>query len=142
MLESICKTLGGWEFFHLLHPVIACLPMGLLMGGFLFFLTSLMIKSASLGQTAYHCLMLAWISLVPTGITGLLDWSYFYKSSIGGPILGKMILLPLLFFLIGFVTWMMRRSIARPHRLVTGYLLCLNIALSLAYYGAQFLRHL
>lgn len=61
MIDFIYETLSGLGFDHPLHPIAVHIPMGMIVGGFLFGLLGL--KMEQLTRTAHYCFSLALFSL-------------------------------------------------------------------------------
>lgn len=74
MIDFIYETLASFGFDHPLHPIAVHLPMGMIIGGFLFALLGL--KFEAFTRTAHYCYVMALVFIAPTLITGLLDWQY------------------------------------------------------------------
>jgi uncharacterized membrane protein len=54
MIESIYQTLANFGYTHPLHPTLTHLPIGMVMGAFLFALVALVFRRTSLSRTARH----------------------------------------------------------------------------------------
>lgn len=90
MIEFVFELLNKVGFNHPLHPAITHLPMGMIMGGFMFSVASLRIPA--LIRTAYHCVILALVFVIPTLLLGVMDWQHFYMGEWSGLYLIKFIL--------------------------------------------------
>jgi len=135
--ESLYRFLERIGYDHPLHPPLAHMPAGLVIGAFFFFLAALVVKGKNVGITAYHCLVMALVFAVPTALLGFTDWQHYYGSVWSVPIAVKMVLTALLFiFLIaGMVSGIRKRG---------GFLACFTIyflsavmVAGLGYFGAQ-----
>jgi len=102
-LESIGYT-------HPIHPMVTHITVGLTLGTLAFALVSLIFRRVRLKLTAWHCAMLAIVSVIPTAFFGFMDWQERYlpgewqegkghwaTTSTGHTILIKMILAGSLF---------------------------------------------
>ena len=67
MIENIYAALQKVGFTHPLHPVLVHVPMGMIIGMFVFSLLGLKWKKGYLQQTAYHCSVLALAEDLVTG---------------------------------------------------------------------------
>lgn len=135
MFTFVYETLNQIGFTHPLHPAITHLPMGLVMGAFIF--TVLSIRVPILAKTAHHCVILALVFLIPTMFVGIMDWQYFYQGEWSGLILTKFILAGILGVFL-FITMMMGRRENTPKTLLwAAYGLCLLTAIGLGFTGGQ-----
>ena len=55
MIEFIYQTLTKLGYSHPLHPTLTHVPIGLVMGAFLFVLVALIFRRTNLAQSARHC---------------------------------------------------------------------------------------
>ncbi|MBA4367513.1 MAG: hypothetical protein C0403_07730 [Desulfobacterium sp.] len=92
MIEFIYQTLAQFGFRHPLHPAITHIPMGMVMGGFLFALASFVLKKDELAKTAHYCYTLALIFVLPTMLLGYMDWQYKFDAEWNNLILAKIVL--------------------------------------------------
>ena len=92
MSKYIYQTLASFGYHHPLHPILAHLPIGLTMAGFLFSLIAVLRGKTVLAQTARHCMVLGLVSLLPTVILGYMDWQHFYNGAYLVPIKMKLML--------------------------------------------------
>ena len=74
MIEFIYRTLAALGYTHPLHPVAVHIPMGMVMGGFLFRAFSR--KRPDLRKTAQYCFVLALLFIPPVALLGILDWQH------------------------------------------------------------------
>ncbi len=96
MIEFIYHTLTKFGYTHPLHPILTHVPIGMVMGAFLFMLVPLIFRRTNLAQTARNCTVLALIAAVPTALLGIMDWLHFYGGSLLFPIKMKLILAAIL----------------------------------------------
>ena len=68
-----------------LHPPAAHIPIGLVVGAFIFLLVALIFKHRFL-TTAHQCIVLALIFLFPATFLGFTDWLHFYAGAWSFPI--------------------------------------------------------
>jgi uncharacterized membrane protein len=136
MVEKLYGFLEAIGFNHPLHPIMVHIPMGMVIGAVLFSLTGMVLKKQNLAETAYHCAVLALIFIVPTLITGLLDW----QGKMGGEwqflIILKMILGVALTILLA-VSVVFKHKGAEPKTLLIIYLLCMACAGGLGFSGGE-----
>jgi len=100
MGATVYGYLSQLGYHHPLHPVLVHLPLGLVMGGFLFILIGRLSRRETLAKTARHCMRLAALSLPVAAAGGYLDWVHFYGASWLLPIKAKMGLAVVLLLLV------------------------------------------
>jgi len=96
LFDFIYQMLAKIGYTHPIHPAITHVPVGLIIGGFVFDITARFLKRPVLAQTARHCMILALISVIPTMFLGYLDWQYFYGGAWLFPFKMKLLLAVLL----------------------------------------------
>jgi uncharacterized membrane protein len=135
MFEFIYGLLNDVGFTHPLHPAITHLPMGLTMGAFIFSL--LAIKFPALAKTAYHCIALALVFVLPTMFLGIMDWQHFYQGEWSVHIVTKFVLAGLFTLFLATALIVARRENAHPAALWVVYGLCLLTAIGLGFTGGE-----
>ena len=135
MIEFIYETLARLGFEHPLHPALTHLPMGMIMGGFLFSLAAF--KKTELVKTAHHCFILALIFVVPTMITGILDWQHRFLGKGSDLITAKIVLAITLTVLLAVAVSLGSRKTLSPKMMPIIYGLCLVNAVGLGYIGGE-----
>jgi uncharacterized membrane protein len=136
MIESIYAALQKVGFTHPLHPVLVHVPMGMIIGMFVFSLLGLKWKKGYLLQTAFHCSVLALISIIPVILAGLMDWQHSLNGEWKTLIIVKMVLSCVLTLLLVYAVIIRNRG-ASPRHLLFVYTLCLACAGGLGYSGGQ-----
>lgn len=137
MVEWIYSTLSGLGYHHPLHPPVTHIPVGLVIGAFLFALGSLIFNRASLAQTARHCILLALMAAPLAAVIGLMDWQHFYAGVWLVPIRFKMALAVVLIVLL-LVAWVAsRKEKSSMKRILPIYGLCLLTVTALGYFGGE-----
>ncbi|OGR78164.1 MAG: hypothetical protein A2X32_02045 [Elusimicrobia bacterium GWC2_64_44] len=106
MIEFVYSTLASLGYTHPLHPASTHLPMGLVLGAFLFQLASL--KWEDLAKTVYYCLILALVTAPIAAVSGLLDWQHRLHGKLNGLIAAKLGLTALLMAVLGFIIYKYR----------------------------------
>ena len=136
MVEGLYTLLEKVGFSHPLHPMMVHIPMGMIIGMVIFSLINLVWQKPRLGETAYHCSVLALLSIFPAIIAGMLDWLHLLEGSWSGLIIVKMVLAAVL-------TALLATSLVLKHRgadaktLTIVYLLCLACAGGLGFSGGE-----
>lgn len=81
MFENFYLTISKLGYTHPLHPTVTHLPIGLILGGFIFALIATLFRQTSFTTTARHCMILAFVALLPTLLLGYGDWKHFYGGA-------------------------------------------------------------
>lgn len=136
MVESLYSFLAAVGFTHPLHPMLTHVPMGMIIGMVVFSLFGLMLKNPDLAETAFHCSVLALLSVVPVIGAGILDWLHLQQGEWNKYIIVKMILGALLTILLA-VTVVMKKKGVSPAKMLLFYFICLACAGGLGYSGGQ-----
>ncbi len=137
MTEFIFSILESIGFKHPIHPAITHLPMGMVMGGFLFGLAAFLFKRPELSKTAWHCAVLALIGVFPTILAGYMDWQHTYEGEWSNLIKIKMLLA---FIMIIFLSASVKINAKTDSISVPGlilYALCLLTGIGLGYTGGE-----
>jgi mono/diheme cytochrome c family protein len=92
MIDSLYELIARMGFTDPLHAPITHLPIGLVIGAFLFFLVAVIFNRKNLILTARHVSILAFLFVFPTILFGVFDWLHFFKGALIPPIKYKMIL--------------------------------------------------
>jgi uncharacterized membrane protein len=136
MIESIFALLQKVGFTHPLHPMLVHVPMGMIIGMFVFSLLGLKWTKGPLPQTAYHCSVLALASVVPVILAGVMDWQHSLNGDWKTLIIIKMVLSFILTLLLVYAVVVRNRG-ASPKHLFAVYCLCMVCAAGLGYSGGE-----
>ena len=137
MIEFIYQTLTKFGYTHPLHPTLTHVPIGMVMGAFLFMLVPLIFRRTNLAQTARNCSVLALIAAVPTALLGIMDWQHFYGGSLLFPIKMKLILAGILiiFLILAVIFGFLGETFSKI--VISLYVLCLLTVIGLGYFGGE-----
>ena len=124
MIDQIYQLLEQIGFAHPLHPAMTHIPMGMVMGSFVFTASYIVLRKPDLLKTAHYCVILALLGVVPTAVLGFMDWQYKFEGEWSGIILTKIILFFVFTFLL-FITY----QAGRRENTATTKLLFLNVLL-------------
>jgi len=138
MIESFYNLLAMLGFTHPLHPIVVHIPMGMVIGAVAFSLASFVWTNKQFEQTAYHCVLLALIAVVPVYIAGLLDWQQIFSGDWSKWIVIKMILGVVLTVVLAFAVQQKLHG-ASKKKMLGIYLLLLGICGGLGYSGGELL---
>lgn len=136
MVESLYSLLAAVGFTHPLHPMLTHVPMGMIIGMVVFSLLGLVLKKDVFDQTAFHCCVLALLSIGPVIGAGVLDWLHLQQGAWNGFIIAKMILGTVLTILL-IAAVIIKRKGASQRKMVVFYFLCLACAGGLGYSGGS-----
>lgn len=92
MIDSLYELIAKTGFTDPLHAPFTHLPIGLVIGAFLFFLGAVLFGKKNLVVTARHVSILAFLFVFPTILFGVFDWLHYFKGALIAPIKYKMIL--------------------------------------------------
>jgi len=137
MVSQLYEFLSGIGYQHPLHPAFTHLPVGLTIGSFLFIVLGYFFKRPQFSQSAKHCIILAFLAVIPTVIFGYFDWQYFYGGTLLFPIkmkFGLAIILVALLLFVGITST--QREETTILRLLL-HLLCLIVVIGLGYFGGE-----
>lgn len=137
MIEFIYQTLAKIGYTHPLHPLVIHLTIGLVMGGFVFNLAARFYDRRALSETARYCLALALISIIPTILTGYLDWRHNLAGASLTPIKMKLLLTALLLIALPAAVYLGQKTKAWSAKLMAASTICLLIVMGLGYFGAE-----
>lgn len=137
MIEFIYRTLTHFGYTHPLHPTLTHLPIGMVMGAFLFVLASIVFNRTSLARTARHCVVLGLLAAIPTALLGIMDWQHFFAGTMVLAFKMKIILAVILisFLLLAVVLGFFGE---RFQKMVFAlYAACLIVTIGLGYFGGE-----
>ncbi|HYW82081.1 MAG TPA: hypothetical protein VFB30_02425, partial [Spirochaetia bacterium] len=92
MIDSLYQFVTKLGFPDPLHAPITHIPIGLVIGAFLFLVVGLVFARTNVLTTARHVSILAFLFVFPTILFGVFDWLHFFKGALIPPIKMKMIL--------------------------------------------------
>jgi uncharacterized membrane protein len=150
MFHSFYQFLGRLGYTHPLHPMVTHITVGLTLATLVFAILSLIFRRVRLKLTAWHCAVLAVVSVIPTVLLGLMDWKEKLNGEWLTPIIIKMILAGALFvcLLVGLLLGRERpdeknEAAGRPWRspraiaALVLYAVCACIVIALGFYGGS-----
>jgi uncharacterized membrane protein len=136
MVESLYSFLASVGFTHPLHPMLTHVPMGMIIGMVVFSLFALLWNNTDLAETAFHCSILALLSIIPVIGAGVLDWLHLQQGEWNKYIIAKMILGTLLTIFLAISVVMKKKGVS-PVKMLLYYFLCLACAGGLGFSGGQ-----
>jgi mono/diheme cytochrome c family protein len=136
-MEWLYQSLGSLGYHHPLHPPTVHLPIGMVIGTFIFHILATLRRSSQLEITARHCSTLALCTLLPVAAVGLLDWQHNYAGAWLFPIKMKLLLAGLLLVVLVICFIGQRRSTAGQGFRMACYGLPLLLVAALGYFGGE-----
>ena len=112
--------------------------MGMVMGSFFFGIAALRWPAQNFSRSAFHCSILAILFVVPTALTGMLDWQHSFGGTLEPLIIIKMVLATLLTLTL-LITVKMGQANKSAKTMLILYVLCLCMAVGLGFSGGQLL---
>jgi len=132
MISAFYQSLVNIGYTHPLHPAVTHIPVGLIIGGFIFALLGAILKRPSLAKSARHCFWLA-LAILPVAVLfGLMDWQHFYAGAWLIPIIMKMVLAAVLLVLLIATLIPFREKVP-----LVFYSLCLLIVIGIGFFGGE-----
>jgi mono/diheme cytochrome c family protein len=137
MIDSLYQLIAKIGFPDPLHAPITHIPIGLVIGAFLFFATAILLGRKNLITTARHVSILAFLFVFPTILFGVFDWLHYFKGVMIPPIRMKMILASavLVLLAVGIIVGSELKVHAVPMLAIYG--LALVAVVGLGWYGAR-----
>jgi len=136
-MNWLYELLSQIGYHHPLHPPAIHIPMGLIIGAFIFALASWVFNRESFSQTARHCIVLALMAAPVAILLGLMDWQHFYNGAWLLPIRIKVILSGVLIILL-IVSWIVSRKGYRAlTRRIVFYALCMATVIAIGFFGGE-----
>ena len=135
VIEFVYKTFAALGYTHPLHPASTHIPMGMLLGGFLFKLASY--KWEELSSTANYCLILALIFAPISAVLGLMDWEHRLFGKMNNLILAKLIMTGCLLAVLSVTLYKNQKNTLSPRGMMLAYFLCFLLASGLGLVGGE-----
>ncbi|MDA8140868.1 MAG: c-type cytochrome [Desulfobacteraceae bacterium] len=137
MIKAFYHFMNALGYHHPVHPTEVHMPIGLVVGAFIFAIVAIIFRRIKLEATPRYCMLLAFIWVFPTMALGFMDWQYFYAGAWITPIKVKLVVAPILIVLLALGIILGKKYGAASVRLLPIYFLCLCAVTVLGYYGGQ-----
>jgi uncharacterized membrane protein len=138
MINLFYELLEKIGYLHPVHPAFTHIPMGLIIGVFIFTLVALVFRRNMLSSVAYRrIILLALIFTFPTALFGYTDWQHFYDGDWLFPIKVKLFLTGVLIVLLSIGVFFGKKKEAETKSSLVIYTLCLIVIAALGYFGGQ-----
>jgi mono/diheme cytochrome c family protein len=116
--NAFYRFLNQFGFTDPVHAALVHMPIGLVVGAFLFGWTASLMGRKELAVTAYHCTILAFLFWFPVVLFGLMDWQHFYQGAWLMPIKIKLILAGILLIILATSILLGRKGESAPKGLL------------------------
>jgi mono/diheme cytochrome c family protein len=137
MFEPLYTFLREMGYAHPLHAPTTHLPLGMMVGAFIFALLARLLGKTSLVATSRHCATLAFISVFPTAAFGVMDWLHFYGGAWLFPIRMKILLASTLAVVLLICLLLERRAHVMRRTLLLFLALGVLTSAGLGYFGGE-----
>jgi uncharacterized membrane protein len=138
LIEFLYDTLEKIGYNHPIHPALTHIPIGLVIGAFIFAVIALLSRRTVLPQLAYNrIILLAFIFLFPTVLFGYTDWQHFYEGAWLSSIKIKLVLSGVLIVLLVIALLVGRKAKKETKGTLAIYTLCFLTVIVIGYFGGQ-----
>ena len=137
MFDFVYAFLAKIGYTHPIHPTEVHMPIGLVVGAFIFAWVSLLFRRPNLAQTARHCSIVAFIWVFPTILFGFMDLQHYYANAMPFPIKMKLIFAPILIILLITAIVIGHKKGAESKAVLAIYCLSFVTVVILGYFGGQ-----
>lgn len=122
---------------HPFHPTQVHFPVGLIFGAFILAVRGKVRHQPMLSRAGWYRMIIAMIWILPTFITGFMDWRHFYAGALLFTFKMKFILTTVLVILLAVGVFIGLRRGAESNGMVAIYALCLLAAAGLGFFGGE-----
>lgn len=137
MIEGVYRLFASVGYTEPLHPALAHVPIGLVVGALIFGLAALVFRRVPLSHCSWNCLVVAEIFVVITVLSGLTDWQHFLAGAWVFPIKIKTILAGGLFCLLLVGLLVGRKKTTPPASFAAVLILSFLAVVGLGYFGGR-----
>jgi hypothetical protein len=137
MSDAFYRLLASVGFYDPVHAALVHMPIGLVVGAFLFLLAALFFRGSGLIITSRHCAILALIFWFPVVGAGIMDWQNFYGGAWLLPIKVKIGCAAFLLVLLVAATFAGRDTERLSKTVLSLLLLAFLTVAALGYFGAR-----
>jgi uncharacterized membrane protein len=137
VFNFVYEFLSRLGYNHPIHPTEVHMPIGLVVGAFVFAWIAVLFRRPKLATTARYCVILAAIWVFPTMLFGIMDWYHYYAGAMLLPIKVKLIFAPGLTILLWIAVILGYKKGAGSRPVLAIYCACFAIVIILGYFGGQ-----
>ena len=80
-MEGFYTLLESLGYRHPIHAPMTHVPIGMVIGAFVFILAARAFGKAAFLASARHCTALALVAAIPTIVLGYMDWQHYYAGA-------------------------------------------------------------
>jgi uncharacterized membrane protein len=135
--DSFYQALASMGFGDPVHPALAHMPIGLVVGALILGFAALVWQRPRWGLSGQHCLLLAWLFWFPTVLFGVMDWQYFYHGVWIFPIEAKIALAIFLFVVLSIGLFLIFTGKGESKGILVIYGLAFFTVVALGYFGGR-----
>lgn len=135
MINALYNLLNSIGYHHPVHPTNVHMPIGLVVGAFVFAVVAFLFRRQKLTMISFYCLLLAFLWIFPTIALGIIDWLHFYNGAWITPIKVKLVVAPTLVLLLAAAIFLGHKYGPVSIRVMPFYILCLCAVTVLGYFG-------
>lgn len=136
-ISSFYTLINQLGYSHPLHPTQVHFPVGLIFGAFVLGVWGKVRRQSMFSRAAWYCLVIAMIWILPTVITGFMDWRHFFAGAWIFPFAVKYILAAVLVILLAAAIFIVLRRGVESNAMVAVYTLCLLTVAGLGFFGGE-----
>jgi uncharacterized membrane protein len=131
---TVISQLG---YRHPLHPTQVHFPVGLIFGAFVLGVLGKVRRQPRFSRAAWYFLVIAMIWILPTVLTGFMDWRHFFAGAWLFPFAVKYMLASVLIILMAVAVFIGLRRGVESNGMVAVYALCLLTVAGLGFFGGE-----
>jgi hypothetical protein len=134
-IYDIAERIG---YSHPLHPPVAHVPIGIIVGLLVVTLVAILFRRRTLAASAHFpFVVIAFIFVFPLALLGLADWQHFYEGVWLFPIKAKLFLTSVLILLLAVGISFTKKGKGATKAVLVIYVLCFLTVGGLGYFGAN-----
>jgi len=137
MIKAFYDLMNALGYHHPVHPTEVHMPIGLIVGAFIFAVAAFLFRWKKIEPTPRYCIILAIIWVFPTMLLGIMDWQYYYAGAWITPIKVKLVVTPILIVLLAAGIYLGGKFGAVSIRLLPVYFLLVCAVTILGYFGGE-----
>jgi uncharacterized membrane protein len=122
---------------HPFHPTQVHFPVGLIFGAFILAVWGKVRHQPMLSRAGWYCMIIAMIWILPTVISGFMDWRHFYAGALLFPFKMKFMLAAVLVILLAVGVFIGLRRGSESNGMIAVYALCLLTVAGLGFFGGE-----
>jgi uncharacterized membrane protein len=137
IFDPFYSSLYALGFRDPIHPPLTHITIGVVAAALVFGLLAWVWRQPFLARAARYCLVMAWVSLFPTVLLGLMDWQHWYQGGWPQPIFIKICLAACLFLVLSLGMILVVTGRVESRALPAIYLVAFFTVMGLGYFGGR-----